>query len=134
MDRDRLITKMCSTPLRWDESTLTVQEELGRGGNGVALLCRDDAGTELVVKVYVPPDKRDLDDQALARFQGEITLCASLDHPHVVRSLGSGTLSIGAYVLPYYVMPPAAATLRAEIGRGLDPAAMARLAKIFYSG
>jgi len=131
MDRDRLITKMCSTPILWEGSTLTVQEELGRGGNGVALLCRDDIGTDVVAKVYVPPDKRDLDDQALARFQGEITLCASLDHPHVVRSLGSGTVSFGAYVLPFYLMPPAAATLRADIGKGLDPAAMARLAKMF---
>jgi hypothetical protein len=84
-----------------------------------------------VAKVYVPPDKRDLDNQALARFRNEIKLCESLSHPHVVRSLGSGTLQIGAYVLPFYVMPPAATTLRSEIGNALDASAVARLARIF---
>jgi serine/threonine protein kinase len=131
MDRDRLITEMCSKPLLWGHVTLTVQEELGRGGNGVALLCRDEADGELVAKVYVPPDKRDLDDQALARFHNEIKLCESLNHPHVVRSLGSGTVKIGAYALPFYVMPPAATTFRSEIGKSLDATAIERVAKKF---
>jgi eukaryotic-like serine/threonine-protein kinase len=131
VDRDRLIAKMCSEPIQWDQETLTVQNELGRGGNGVALLCRDGADTDLVAKVYVPSDKRDLDERALERFENEIKLCASLNHPHVVRSLGSGTVRIGAYVLPFYVMPPAATTLRAEIGKAVDAAAVSRIARIF---
>lgn len=39
MDRDRLIEELSSRGLTTEKGDLTIVEELGRGGNGVAFLC-----------------------------------------------------------------------------------------------
>ena len=64
MDRERIIAELSSKGLLTDEGRLHVIETLGRGGNGVAFLCSGETVGELVAKVYIPPDKRDLDDQS----------------------------------------------------------------------
>lgn len=117
VDRDRLITEIIEKGIAFDDSRLDVVDTLGRGGNGVAFLCQGQTMGELVAKVYIPPDKRDLDDQSLGRFKNEIKLSAALQHPNVIKSLGSGVLDVGAYSLPFYLMPPAETTLRADVGQ-----------------
>ena len=67
MDRERLIAELASQGITTDKGRLRVTDTLGRGGNGVAFLCSGETVGEIVAKVYIPPDKRDLDDQSLGR-------------------------------------------------------------------
>ena len=101
MDRDRLIEELSSRGLTTEEGILTIVEELGRGGNGVAFLCSGDTTGELVAKVYIPPDKRDRSRRPVARPVPERG-GACLDESASVRiaAIGSGTTQIGAYVRP----------------------------------
>lgn len=115
MDRPRLVREIKSKGLACGGSALEVVRSLGGGGNGVALLCRTEDGAERVAKVYVPPDRRDADDMALKRFKNEISLTTKLTHPNLVRAHGSGTVALGAYALPFYLMERASATLRVRI-------------------
>ena len=131
MDRDRLIEELSSRGLTTEEGILTIVEELGRGGNGVAFLCSGDTAGELVAKVYIPPDKRDLDDQSLGRFQNEVKLASTIRHPYVIPAIGSSTTQIGAYVLPYYLMPQAASTLRSRVGELQGAEEIEELARLF---
>lgn len=131
MDRDRLIEELSSRGLTTDEGVLAIVEELGRGGNGVAFLCSGETAGELVAKVYIPPDKRDLDDQSLGRFRNEVKLASTIRHPYVIPAIGSGTTEIGAYVLPYYLMPQAASTLRSRVGEVEGADQIEELATLF---
>jgi serine/threonine protein kinase len=112
VDRSRILTRIKANGIPSHGKTLKVLRSLGEGGNGAALLCKTEDGKELVVKIYLPPDKRDLDQRALARFENEVKLASKIRHPNVVRALDSGKLTLGAYSLPFYVMPRAAKTLR----------------------
>lgn len=129
MDRQRLIEKIKT--LEAGDSTYQVIKELGRGGNGVALLCHGPEKKSVVAKVYIPPDSRDLDDKALERFENEIALTQKLTHPNIIRSLGSGTLTVGAYRLPFYLMPQADGTLRNEIRADTDANLVERKLRMF---
>jgi serine/threonine protein kinase len=131
MDRERLIAELASQGIATDKGLLRVTDTLGRGGNGVAFLCSGETAGEIVAKVYIPPDKRDLDNQALGRFRNEVKLASSIRHPYVIPAIGSGTAHVGAYVLPYYLMPQAASTLRSVIGRSLDAEEIQRIARLF---
>ena len=131
MDRERLIAELASRGIPTDEGCLRVTDTLGRGGNGVAFLCSGDTAGEIVAKVYIPPDKRDLDDQSLGRFRNEIKLASTIRHPYVIPAIGSGVAHVGAYVLPYYLMPQAAATLRSIIGRPLGADEVRNIAQLF---
>jgi len=112
VDRSRILKLIKAKGILSHGKTLKVLKSLGEGGNGAALLCKTEDGKEVVVKVYLPPDKRDLDNRALARFENEVKLTSKIKHPNVVRALDSGKLTLGAYSLPFYVMPRAAKTLR----------------------
>jgi serine/threonine protein kinase len=113
MDRSRIIERLKRQTLNVDSSSYRIERELGRGGNGVAFQCkRIGTGTDVVAKLYVPPDSRDLDDRALERFNNEIALTSRLKHPHIVQSLGAAAVEVGAYKLPFYLMPLAASTMR----------------------
>ena len=112
MDRSRILKEIKAKGIPFLGKTLKVSKTLGEGGNGAALLCKAEDGGELVAKVYLPPDKRDLDERALARFESEVKLTSKIHHPNVVRAWDSGRLTLGAYSLPFYVMPRAASTLR----------------------
>jgi serine/threonine protein kinase len=131
MDRERLIAELASQGIATEKGRLRVTDTLGRGGNGVAFLCSGDTVGEIVAKVYIPPDKRDLDNQALGRFRNEVKLTSSIRHPYVIPAIGSGTAQVGAYVLPYYLMPQAASTLRSVIGHSLDAEEIQRIARLF---
>src|ERR1039458_7732988 len=86
---------------------------------------------KVVAKVYLPPDKRDLDEKALERFEKEVALTARLKHPNIVPSLGSGSVTLGTYRLPYYMMPQAAGTLRNEIRNDSDPIQIEKKLRMF---
>ncbi len=131
MDRDRLVKELGEKGLQTEDVKLRILDTLGRGGNGVAFLCSDETLGEMVAKVYIPPDKRDLDDQSLGRFQNEVKLATTIRHPNVVPAVGSGTAKIGAYVLPFYLMPQAASTFRERVGPPGDAAAIEELARLF---
>lgn len=128
MDRERLIDELTSRGIAHRDDHLKVVEELGRGGNGVALLCSGATTGEVVAKVYIPPDRRDLDDQSVERFRNEVKLASTIKHPNVIPAIGDGTASIGAYTLPYYLMPQAASTLRASVGVVGSPEDVEKLA------
>jgi serine/threonine-protein kinase len=112
VDRSRILKQIKAKGISSRGKTLKVLRSLGEGGNGAALLCNSEEGEELVVKIYLPPDKRDLDDRALARFENEVKLASKIRNPNVIRALDSGKLTLGTYSLPFYVMPRAAKTLR----------------------
>jgi serine/threonine protein kinase len=129
MNRQRIIEKLRT--LEVEAQQYKIIRELGRGGNGVALLCQTASREQVVAKVYIPPDSRDLDERALERFENEIALTEKLKHPNVVPSLGSGAATIGAYRLPFYIMPYAAGTLRAEMRADTDPSHIERKLRLF---
>lgn len=131
MDRERLIAELVAKGLPTDDGRLDAIKTLGRGGNGVALLCSEPALGEVVAKVYIPPDKRDLDDQSLGRFANEIKLASTIKHPYIIPAVGSGIARVGAYALPYYLMPQAASTLRDLVGNPRDPDEVQRVARLF---
>lgn len=93
MDRDRLIDELTQKGLEADGERLDVVETLGRGGNGVAFLCAGETSGDVVAKVYMPPDKRDLDDQSVGRFKNEVKLASVIRHPHVIPALSAGQVT-----------------------------------------
>ena len=86
MDRNRIIKQIKAKGVPSGGRTLKVLRTLGEGGNGVALLCGAAARGNVVVKIYLPPDTRDLDERALARFESEIKLTSTIRHPNVNKS------------------------------------------------
>ena len=131
MDRTRLIREVGIRKIVTSNGTYAIARELGRGGNGVAFLCQRAAGDALVAKVYIPPDRRDLDSKAMQRFENEIKLCQRLRHPNIVRAIDSGILKIGAYTLPFYLMPFADSTLRSRVGAANDVGEIERSLRCF---
>jgi len=132
LDRKRLIRQIKERGIPVAGGVLKVSKELGSGGNGVAFLCRDATGKTLVAKVYIPLDSRDIDDRALERFRTETKLLSALKrHPNVIRALDSGTLKIGAYLLPFYTMPHAKETLRDLIARTSATGELERKLRLF---
>jgi serine/threonine protein kinase len=131
MDRKRLVKQIRSKGVLVGSETLKIVRELGSGGNGVAFLCQATETDSLVAKVYIPPDSRDLDERAYKRFKNEISLISKMQHPNVIKALGSGIIEIGAYSLPFYTMPFAPGTLRQEITTAGGPDHLERKLRIF---
>lgn len=82
--------------------------ELGRGGFGTVYKARQIAtGQSVAVKVL--HGLRGLDEAAqkrhLARFQWEMSLCAQLHHPHIVRLIDSGVLDDGRVYTAFEYVP-----------------------------
>jgi serine/threonine protein kinase len=113
MDRKRVIKALSSANIKATgaKTTFTVGKELGRGGNGATFVVKS-AKQELVAKFYVPPDSRDLDPSAFKRFEREMQLAGQVVHPYVARALGIGTVQVGSYHIPFYLMRRASGTLR----------------------
>ncbi|MEZ6184791.1 MAG: serine/threonine-protein kinase [Planctomycetota bacterium] len=63
-----------------------LKRELGRGGMGVVYLAEDPRGGLAAVKTLLDPDAP---AELLERFRREGTTLATVQHPHVVRVLGS---------------------------------------------
>lgn len=131
MDRQRIIDKLSATKLTVGKDTYRVERELGRGGNGVTFLCNSSGSRQVVVKVYIPPDSRDLDDRALERFENEIAITSKIKHPNIVPSLGASSIEFGTYKLPLYLMPVAAGTLRNAIRLDTEPDDIEKKLRLF---
>lgn len=116
VDRNRIISKLAKATIQADgqRTTYQIAKELGRGGNGVAFVVKSPK-KELVAKFYIPPDARDLDESALKRFQREMALTKQVNNPYVLSSEGVGTAHVGAYQIPFYLMPRASKTLRGSV-------------------
>jgi serine/threonine protein kinase len=97
----------------------------------VAVVCTAPGIKDLVAKIYIPPDNRDLDDRALERFRTEIALTSKIRHPNIVRSLDDGIVELGTYRLPFYVMPLASNTFRSEIRSDTDADRIERKFRLF---
>lgn len=113
MDRNRIIKALSKASIKatGGRTTFRVGAELGRGGNGATFVVRS-VKRELVAKFYVPPDSRDLDQAAFKRFEREMQLAGDVAHPFVVRAEGVGTVQVGSYHIPFYLMHRASGTLR----------------------
>jgi serine/threonine protein kinase len=61
----------------------------------------------------------------------EIAITSKIKHAHVVPALGAGSVAVGAYRLPFYLMPVAADTLRKEIKGGQDPDEVEKKLRLF---
>jgi serine/threonine protein kinase len=132
MDRERIIKQLAKSRLRpdGDSREYVITRKLGQGGNGVAFLVRTGR-RELVAKIYVPPDSRDLDEVALKRFRRETELCARTRHPFVVAAEGAGSVAVGAYTFPFYLMPKAGGTLRGLIPKEFSVIGLGKRLRVF---
>ncbi len=80
---------------------------LGAGGMGVVWLARDTYTWELVaLKIMngVPEDDR-RDQKARERFDREIEIARSLQHPHVLPVIDYGEIEYDNRLLPYFISP-----------------------------
>ena len=94
-------------------SNYTLEDELVGGGMSRVFTARELAlGRKVAVKVLPPELGASL---SIERFNREIVLSASLQHPHIVPVLSAGV----AGDLPFYVMPfVEGESLRARLTRG----------------
>jgi len=88
------------------------ENELGGGGMSRVFLAEEiQLGRKVVIKVLPPEMSADVNKE---RFQREIKLAASLQHPHIVPLLTAGS----EHDLLYYVMPYIdGESLRGKLGR-----------------
>ncbi len=75
---------------------------LGRGGMGCVILARDQIdGSQVAIKTLLPEVA--VADKSLRRFQREIEVAASLNHPNIVQFVKSGTHNGAVYLVTEYV-------------------------------
>jgi len=77
----------------------SVESELGGGGMSHLFVARDHALDRRVVVKVVGADVSQL--RSVARFRREVSVAASLQHPHIVSVLAAGEVA----GLPYFIMP-----------------------------
>ena len=85
------------------EKRYQIKDELGNGGMGTVYLALDTHTDQLVaLKVLrrVPEDPKTLE-----RFEREINIALTLDHPNVLRALAKGNTKMRGTRLPYLVSP-----------------------------
>lgn len=101
----------------------TIARELGGGGMSRVFLARDlQLNREVVVKILHADVAEGL---SVERFDREMKLAASLQHPNIVPVLSAGVT--GSHV-PYYVMPfIRGASLRARMAAPLEQAAALKI-------
>lgn len=80
-------------------SEYAIERELGGGGMSRVFLARDRGLDRLVVVKVLPADLAA--EWSVERFQREIALSASLQHPHIVAVLSAGNVD----GMPFFVMP-----------------------------
>jgi eukaryotic-like serine/threonine-protein kinase len=92
--------------------TYEIERELGGGGMARVFLARDRRlGRRVVIKTVMPEL---LGELSTSRFEREMMLAASLQHPHILPVLTAGV----AGDVPYYTMPfVEGSTLRARLDR-----------------
>src|SRR4029079_7618373 len=99
-------------------SKYTIDRELGGGGMARVFLATETRLDRRVVVKILPPDTAA--GVSVERFQREIMMAASLQHPHIAPVLAAGD----ADGLPYFTMPfVEGESLRAMLKRGasIDP-------------
>lgn len=68
----------------------SIEEQLGRGGNGVVHRCvKQSTGEEFAIKFLL---KYDQGDKRRRRFHQECAKLKELDHPHIVAHIDSGSI------------------------------------------
>src|SRR5262245_58343342 len=78
-----------------------VDKELGSGSMGMVYRAKhEETGQKAAVKVMAAGLAR---DATVARFQREVSILKQLDHPHIVRLLGSGKLHHQPFLIMEYV-------------------------------
>jgi len=102
----------------------TLEREIGRGGGARVFLARNEAGTEVALKVLHPELAVTV---AADRFLREVRLAGRLDHPSIATLLDSGERDWVVYYAMTYCPGP---TLREALNRSrmLPPADVARVA------
>ena len=103
-----------------------VGEQLARGAMGVVYLAEDDDGQRVALKLLSPELVHD--ERFRQRFLRESHLAATLDHPHVVKTIASGEDSEVLYLAMAYVDGVDLRELLRRQGR-LEPARTVRLAQ-----
>ncbi len=101
-----------------------VGEQLARGAMGVVYLAEDDDGQRVALKLLSPELSHD--ERFRQRFLRESRLAATLDHPHVVKTIASGEDSEVLYLAMAYVDGVDLRELLRRQGR-LEPARTVRL-------
>lgn len=92
---------------------------LGKGGMGSVMLCRSEKnGQAVAIKTLLPEVA--VSEQSLRRFQREIEIAASLDHPNIVRFIEQGTNNGMIYLVSEFVQGMDAGRLAAMRGGRLD--------------
>src|SRR5207248_5327067 len=90
-----------------------IERELAPGGMSRLFLAREASLDRAVVIKLLPPETAS--EVSAARFQREVQVAASLQHPHILPILTTGT-SGGLF---YYIMPYVAGeSLRQRLERG----------------
>ncbi len=116
MDRNRIIKEIqkCKIPFPGTSDQVDIGKDFGQGGNGVVFSIRHGT-SDYALKVYTPPESRELNTTAYDRFRSEIELAQRFEHPFVIKAIGTGYLEITTFRLPYYIMPKAIGTLRRRV-------------------
>lgn len=93
--------------------SFTIERELSGGGMSRVFLANDPSLRRRIVVKVLPPDRTGA--FSAERFAREVSLAASLQHPHIVPVLSAGD----ADGIPYYTMPfVEGESLRERISRG----------------
>ncbi|MEP6780639.1 MAG: serine/threonine-protein kinase, partial [Gemmatimonadaceae bacterium] len=94
-------------------SAYTIERELGGGGMSRVFVARDHKLARQVVVKVLPPTLAER--VSIERFNREIQMLASLQHPHIVPVLSAADFE----GLPYFIMPfVSGESLRARLLRG----------------
>jgi serine/threonine-protein kinase len=104
---------MDTTPSRTTVAGFRIIEEVGRGAMGVVYLAEDSELHRVAVKVLAP--ELAAGERFRRRFLREAAVAATLDHPNIVATLGSGEHGGALYLaLEYVDGSDLRAVLRAE--------------------
>jgi serine/threonine protein kinase len=110
--------------IRTGDMNLQNLEFLGRGGNGgvFRMIVREGSFKGLIVAVKFLEAVNDKD--RVQRFEQEINILKTLNHPHIVSTYGTGKLDQGGAAFPFYIMEYQPRNLEQEIRshpNGLPP-------------
>ncbi|MHC4959333.1 MAG: protein kinase domain-containing protein [Planctomycetota bacterium] len=95
-----------------------VGEEIGRGGMGIVYAAVDES--DRIVALKVLPAAPGAAPGSGARFEREARAGALIDHPNVVRTLGTGTFPVNGIPIPYLAMEFVAGRTLRELQAELD--------------
>ena len=107
-------------PERPRVAAYTILQSLGEGVQSEVFLAEADSGLKVALKLI-----KEADQEFRTRFEREAELCARMDHPRIVRTLGWGEHDGRLWMAQSYLPGQ---TLRGWVqGRGLHPSEVRRL-------